>query len=208
MNPSDLPASPPWLDHHNIQADMLSAPGRISEAGRRLAGARYDYAMAKAAREREEAMLYQMARAELAGAKVDGKGPTEAQVNAFVRTDPRYAARYGAAIMNEAQAEAVYEVSRSDYTAILKETDLLMEAARNSRAEMGHLDPTVRTGQIGRSYPRPSDQERFVFESHPVRKGYHCRVCLGEVRATPSGYVCKQGHGGTEVPVDDGPQPV
>ena len=56
-------------------------------------------------------------------------------------------------------AEARHESLRSDYRAVCLEADMIAEATRNARAEMAHLDPTMRLGQIGRSYPAPQPRQ-------------------------------------------------
>jgi hypothetical protein len=87
----------------------------------------------------------------------DPKPPTEAQVQALMRTDEVLAPRRDAAVMQEAMAEARYEALRADYRAVCTEADMVAESARNTRQELQNLDPTVRLAQLGRSWPAPAD---------------------------------------------------
>jgi hypothetical protein len=142
----------------------MSVPARISEVGRQLAEAQFLFAAAKEHREKEEAFLYQAARLQLEegaepvtdakGKTKDPKPPTEAQVQALMRTDEVLAPRRDAAVMQEAMAEARYEALRADYRAVCTEADMVAESARNTRQELQNLDPTVRLAQLGRSWPR------------------------------------------------------
>lgn len=167
-----LPPPPQWLDHTQIGAALMSVPARISEVGRQLAEAQFLYTAAKEHREKEEAFLYQAARLQLEeigplkAGKFDKDGnpeiikpkpPTEAQVQAFMRTDEVLAPRRDAAVMQEAVAEARYEALRADYRAVCTEADMVAESARNTRQELQNLDPTVRLAQLGRSWPAPAD---------------------------------------------------
>lgn len=156
----DLPAQPQWLDQTHLSAALAGVPGQISEAGRRVAQGQYELAEAKAHLDREEAFCYQAARIALTGAcgkdsKGQDKDPTEAQVKAHMRTDSALWDRYYAAYVASELAEARHESLRSDYRAVCLEADMIAEASRNARAEMAHLDPSLRFGQIGRSYPAP-----------------------------------------------------
>lgn len=156
----NLPAPPQWLDQTRLSAALAGVPGQISEAGRRVAQAQYELAEAKAHLDREEAFCYQASRIALQGAcgqdsKGQAKDPTEAQVKANMRTDSTLWERYYSAYIAAEMAEARHESLRSDYRAACLEADMIAEATRNARAEMAHLDPTMRLGQIGRSYPAP-----------------------------------------------------
>lgn len=161
--PPQMPPAPQWLDHTQIGAALMSVPARISETGRKLAEAQYLFAAAKEHRAKEEAFIYQAARLTLEegaepvkdakGNLKDPKPPTEAQVQAFMRTDPDLSERRDAAIMQEAVAEARYEALRADYRAVCTEADMVAEAARNTRQELQNLDPAVRLAQLGRSWP-------------------------------------------------------
>jgi hypothetical protein len=158
-----LPPAPQWLDHTQIGAALMSVPARISEVGRQLAEAQFLFTAAKEHREKEEAFLYQAARLQLEegaepikdakGNLKDPKPPTEAQVQALMRTDEVLAPRRDAAVMQEAVAEARYEALRADYRAVCTEADMVAESARNTRQELQNLDPTVRLAQLGRTYP-------------------------------------------------------
>ena len=157
-NELDLPAQPQWLDQTHLSAALAGVPGQISEAGRRAAQGQYELAEAKAHLDREEAFCYQAARIALTGAcgkdsKGQDKDPTEAQVKAHMRTDSGLWDRYYAAYVASELAEARHESLRSDYRAVCLEADMIAEASRNARAEMAHLDPSLRFGQIGRSPP-------------------------------------------------------
>lgn len=157
-NELDLPAQPQWLDQTHLSAALAGVPGQISEAGRRVAQGQYELAEAKAHLDREEAFCYQAARIALTGAcgkdsKGQDKDPTEAQVKAHMRTDSGLWDRYYAAYVASELAEARHEALRSDYRAVCLEADMIAEASRNARAEMAHLDPSLRFGQIGRSPP-------------------------------------------------------
>lgn len=162
-----LPPAPQWLDHTQIGAALMSVPARISEVGRQLAEAQFLFAAAKEHREKEEAFIYQAARLQLEegaepvkdakGNLKDPKPPTEAQVQALMRTDEVLAPRRDAAVMQEAMAEARYEALRADYRAVCTEADMVAESARNTRQELQNLDPTVRLAQLGRSWPAPAD---------------------------------------------------
>ena len=159
-NELDLPAPPQWLDQTHLSAALAGVPGQISEAGRRVAQAQYELAEAKAHLDREEAFCYQASRIALQGtcgqdSKGQAKDPTEAQVKANMRTDSVLWERYHAAYVASELAEARHEALRSDYRAVCLEADMIAEASRNARAEMAHLDPSLRFGQIGRSYPAP-----------------------------------------------------
>lgn len=154
----ELPAPPQWLDQSQLSAALASVPGQVSEAGRRVAYAQYTLAEAKAHRDREESFVYQAARIALQGqcgkdSKGQEKDPTEAQVKAHMRTDPELWQRLHRAVMEAELSEARYETARSDYRAVCLEADMVLESCRNARAEMANLDPAVRFGQIGRSYP-------------------------------------------------------
>ena len=156
----NLPAPPQWLDQTRLSAALAGVPGQISEAGRRVAQAQYELAEAKAHLDREEAFCYQASRIALQGtcgqdSKGQAKDPTEAQVKANMRTDSMLWERYYSAYIAAELAEARHESLRSDYRAVCLEADMIAEATRNARAEMAHLDPTMRLGQIGRSYPAP-----------------------------------------------------
>lgn len=156
----NLPAPPQWLDQTRLSAALAGVPGQISEAGRRVAQAQYELAEAKAHLDREEAFCYQASRIALQGtcgqdSKGQAKDPTEAQVKANMRTDSTLWERYYSAYIAAELAEARRESLRSDYRAVCLEADMIAEATRNARAEMAHLDPTMRLGQIGRSYPAP-----------------------------------------------------
>ena len=156
----NLPAPPQWLDQTRLSAALAGVPGQISEAGRRVAQAQYELAEAKAHLDREEAFCYQASRIALQGtcgqdSKGQAKDPTEAQVKANMRTDSTLWERCYSAYIAAEMAEARHESLRSDYRAVCLEADMIAEATRNARAEMAHLDPTMRLGQIGRSYPAP-----------------------------------------------------
>ena len=193
-NELDLPAQPQWLDQTHLTAALAGVPGQISEAGRRVAQGQYELAEAKAHLDREEAFCYQAARIALTGAcgkdsKGQDKDPTEAQVKAHMRTDSGLWDRYYAAYVASELAEARHEALRSDYRAVCLEADMIAEASRNARAEMAHLDPSLRFGQIGRSYPAPP----------PLRPAQTRQMEMGiggpEVR---NGVIsnCEQGQGG------------
>mgnify|MGYP000449824221 CR=1 FL=1 len=169
--PLELPAAPRWLDPSQLTAALMSAPGQISEVGRALAHARFLFVEAENARKKEEAFLYQAARLQLeegAPPEPAGKGdkpprapkaPTEAQVQSHMRTDPELGRRYDNALLREATAEARYEALRADYKAVCTEAEMLAEVARNQRAELQNLDPTVRFPAVGRSYPSPAPRQ-------------------------------------------------
>ncbi len=200
-NELDLPAQPQWLDQTHLSAALAGVPGQISEAGRRVAQGQYELAEAKAHLDREEAFCYQAARIALTGAcGKDSKGqrPTEAQVKAHMRTDSGLWDRYHAAYVASELAEARHEALRSDYRAVCLEADMIAEASRNARAEMAHLDPSLRLGQIGRSYPAPQPQPHRVqaglglagdYMTVTPANGYH-----GAVKAE-NGVVEKRGRG-------------
>ena len=163
----NLPAPPQWLDQTRLSAALAGVPGQISEAGRRVAQAQYELAEAKAHLDREEAFCYQASRIALQGtcgqdSKGQAKDPTEAQVKANMRTDSTLWERYYSAYIAAELAEARHESLRSDYRAVCLEADMIAEATRNARAEMAHLDPTMRHGQIGRSYPAPQPRPHRV----------------------------------------------
>jgi len=177
-----LPPAPQWLDHTQIGAALMSVPARISEVGRQLAEAQFLFAAAKEHREKEEAFLYQAARLQLEegaepvkdakGNLKDPKPPTEAQVQALMRTDEVLAPRRDAAVMQEAMAEARYEALRADYRAVCTEADMVAESARNTRQELQNLDPTVRLAQLGRSWPSGGVRQEQLLPADPRFSGF------------------------------------
>lgn len=177
-----LPPAPQWLDHTQIGAALMSVPARISEVGRQLAEAQFLFATAKEHREKEEAFLYQAARLQLEegaepvkdakGNLKDPKPPTEAQVQALMRTDEVLAPRRDAAVMQEALAEARYEALRADYRAVCTEADMVAESARNTRQELQNLDPTVRLAQLGRSWPSGGVRQEQLLPTDPRFSGF------------------------------------
>lgn len=187
----NLPAPPQWLDQTRLSAALAGVPGQISEAGRRVAQAQYELAEAKAHLDREEAFCYQASRIALQGtcgqdSKGQAKDPTEAQVKANMRTDSTLWERYYSAYIAAELAEARHESLRSDYRAVCLEADMIAEATRNARAEMAHLDPTLRLGQIGRSYPAPQPRPQ------------QAQVSFGLAAEVRNGVVsnCERGQGG------------
>lgn len=194
----NLPAPPQWLDQTRLSAALAGVPGQISEAGRRVAQAQYELAEAKAHLDREEAFCYQASRIALQGtcgqdSKGQAKDPTEAQVKANMRTDSTLWERYYSAYIAAELAEARHESLRSDYRAVCLEADMIAEATRNARAEMAHLDPTMRLGQIGRSYPAPQPRQAQV-GLDLAAPGKRSRTGSYMTVTTPNGY-----HGPVEV---------
>lgn len=129
------------LSNEALSASMQSVPGRISYYGGRAADARRAFQTAELARKNEEAALYVAAKAELGTAP---KAPTEASIEAYIRTAPHLRARLDAAYQREFDAEHAYEVAKATFAATKEEASMVAEAARNARAEMAHLDPTIR----------------------------------------------------------------
>lgn len=157
-------------DHSTLPLAYSTCAGKISRVGALLAQTRQAHQMAEHERKRTEASCYLQARArmeEIAQATgKDGakKAPTEAQVDAFMRTDPVLSSMYDAAVLAEYTAEASYEAMRANYKAVCTEADLAAEVARDRRAEMGHIDPTLRAVP-GRMQGNPSvPSVSFSFE--------------------------------------------
>lgn len=194
-------------DHSTLPLAYSTCAGKISRVGALLAQTRQAHQMAEHERKRTEASCYLQARArmeEIAQATgKDGakKAPTEAQVDAFMRTDPVLSSMYDAAVLAEYTAEASYEAMRANYKAVCTEADLAAEVARDRRAEMGHLDPTLRVFTPNRiPEVRPALSEpRLPWSSFPVVKDRECGVCHTIVRVTQSGNVCVNGHGGFDI---------
>lgn len=128
------------MSNEALSNSMQSVPGRISFYGGRAADARRAFQLAELARKNEEAALYMAAKAELAGAP---KAPTEAAIEAHIRTAPHLRARLDAAYQREYDAEHAYEVAKATFAAAKEEANMVAEAARNARAEMAHLDPRI-----------------------------------------------------------------
>ena len=206
------PFQPLDIDLATLSHAYGQVPGRISAQGGEVAAARLAYQRAEHERKREEALCYQLARVELEQARgAKGKAPTEAQVDAHMRTDPALSARLLAACEAEWVAEAAYEVARSNYKAVVTEGDMVAEAARDRREEMRQIDPTLRLPAPaarppvagfdpgGLSWPAPQVAEGAPWHELPVVRGTVCAECGEPVRMSPSGSVCQRGHGGVGV---------
>lgn len=130
-----------------LSQEMAQVAGRISYVGGMLADAREELLRAEHERKREESACYLLARAALeattTNVKGEAKAPTEKQIDAYMRTNAPLAQRLLAAMEREAVAEARVETLRADYAAVKVEADLIAEVARNQRAEMQNLNPTV-----------------------------------------------------------------
>lgn len=190
-----------------LSQEMAQVAGRISYVGGALATAREELLRAEHERKRTESLCLLKARLDLEGvnktAKGESKGPTEKQVDSHMRTDPALSAQLNIAVEREIVAEARVETLRADYAAVKVEADLIAEVARNQRAEMQHLNPTV--------YAQPLQQQ--TFQRVPTAEmdvpwarlrlipDKRCSVCKLEVRQSPSGTVCEAGHGGA--PLED-----
>lgn len=218
------------IRHESLASAYAQVPGRISEYGAAAAEARVAHQRAEHERKREEALCYQLARAQLempapgdGEKKASSRGPTEAQVEAHMRTSAQLAGRLLAACEKEWLAEADYEVARSNFQAVRAEADLVAEAARDRRAELANLDPTLRFPaparfNIEQEFPPfkptgpvqvekmtvsgPGGSRELKWEELPLLPGYRCGECKKPVRTTPlGGAVCELGHGGAEEPI-------
>lgn len=143
----DLPVQPKWLtfDPENLTASYAQVGARISNQGRLVAELRAELVFAKKQREKEEALVYQLARVELEMAGKGGsRGVTEGQVAAHTRSEPHLDKRIIEAYKVEAVAEAQYEVARVDLDAMRREAEMLVSAGADRRAELNNLDPMIR----------------------------------------------------------------
>ena len=221
------------IRHESLASAYAQVPGRISEYGAAAAEARVAHQRAEHERKREEALCYQLARAQLEmpapgegeGRKASSRGPTEAQVEAHMRTSAQLAGRLLAACEKEWLAEADYEVARANFQAVRAEADLVAEAARDRRAELANLDPVMRYPaprfNIEQEFPpfKPTGPEKVLAEAQqlntpweelPLLPGYRCAECKKPVRTAPmGGAVCALGHGGAEepIPAESPPKP-
>lgn len=123
---------------------MQQVAGRISYRGARQAEMRVAFQRAELARKHVEADLYVEAKSMLMAPPHNQAKPTEAGINAHIHTTPALRERLDAAFEREFAAERAYEEAKAVFTAVKEEANMVAEAARSLRAEMAHLEPTVR----------------------------------------------------------------
>ena len=78
-----------------------------------------------------------------------------------------------------------------------------MESRRPVRPGQPTPSPTPSPSPRPTSRLLSASQASASFTDLEIIKGNRCRECHGEVRSTPSGAVCANGHGGVDEPIPD-----
>lgn len=145
-----IPPRPRFLElrHETLGSEYSQIGPRISDQARILGPKIVAAGLAEAERKRVEAKLQLQARAMLEMKhKAGGPKVTEAMVEATWRSEDPFSGEWLDAVRKEFETQAAREVAKADLTALIREADMLSQAAQDRRKELGTIDPVVRTSE-------------------------------------------------------------